>query len=77
MREKIREYIKTELIRDPGYDLQDDEPIITGGLIDSFSLVLLQTYIQEEFGVLIDDADMTVETADNLNDIIGLIEKSR
>lgn len=77
MREKIREYIKTELIRDPSYDLQDDEPIITGGLIDSFSLVLLQTYIQEEFGVLIDDADMTVETADNLNDIMGLIEKSR
>lgn len=69
VREKLRTYITHELIRDPGYALKDDEEIITGGLIDSFSLAELAVYIEGEFDVYIPDPDLTVAKMNTLNQI--------
>jgi acyl carrier protein len=74
MRDELRTFITTELMRDPGYQLQDDEALISGGLIDSFSLVELQLFIEQQFGVFIDDTELTADAIDNMNDIIALIE---
>ena len=74
MHDKLRAFITTELMRDPGYPLQDGEPLISGGLIDSFSLVELQLFVDNEFGIRIEDTDLTADSADNINDIVALIE---
>ena len=74
MRDKLRTYITTELMHDPDYPLADDEPLISGGLIDSFSLVEFQLFIDQEFGIHIEDTEMTVDAIDNINDLIVLIE---
>ncbi|TVR22318.1 MAG: hypothetical protein EA396_06530 [Anaerolineaceae bacterium] len=77
MREQLRRYIREELMKAPDYDLQDDEELISGGLIDSLELVKLQLFIEEEFGLLIDDTDMTVDTANSVDAIIRLIEQAQ
>jgi acyl carrier protein len=74
MREALRNYITSELMRDPDYPLTDDEPLISGGLIDSFSLVELQLFIENQFGVHIDDTELTADAIDNVIDIVQLIE---
>ena len=74
MRAKLREFITTELMRDPDYPLQDNEPLISGGLIDSFSLVELQLFIDKEFGIHIEDTELTTEAIDAVNDLAVLIE---
>ena len=74
MKEKLRTYILTELVNDPDYDLQDDEPLITGGFIDSFSLIQVQMFIEQEFGVRIDDTEMTVENMDTIADMVKRVE---
>ena len=74
MREALRNYITSELMRDPDYPLTDDEPLISGGLIDSFSLVELQLFIENQFGVHIDDTELTADAIDNVEDIVQLIE---
>jgi acyl carrier protein len=74
MREDLRMFITTDLMRDPSYPLQDDEPLISGGLIDSFSLVELQLFIEQQFGVHIEDTELTTDAIDNVDDIMVLIE---
>lgn len=74
MREALRKYITTELMKDPEYPLTDDEALISGGLIDSFSLVELQLFIEQEFGVHIEDTELTADAVDTINDLIALIE---
>jgi len=66
IKEKLRGYILNEIVRNPGYALEDDEPLISGGLIDSFSLVHIAVFIENEFGVKIPDTDMTVENMDTI-----------
>lgn len=70
VRENIRAFIASELIRDDGYPIENDESLINDGLIDSFSLAELAVYVNDTFGVYIPDADLTVEKMDTLDQII-------
>lgn len=70
VREKIRDYISNELLYDVGYELTDDEPIISEGMMDSFGLAELGVYVEKEFDVYIPDPDLTVEKMDTLDLIV-------
>ena len=73
IRENLRDYIKRELIRDESYDLTDTEGIITGGLMDSFSLAEFAVYVEGQYGVYIPDPDLTVAKMDTLNQMIARV----
>ena len=75
IREKLRTFITRDLIRDESYELQDDEGIITGGLMDSFSLAEFGVYVEEEFDGYIPDADLTVEKMDSLNQMVARVQR--
>jgi acyl carrier protein len=70
VREKLRKFITAELIRDPGYQLEDGEGIITEGLIDSFALAELGVYVEDEFGLYIPDPDLTVDKMNTLDQMV-------
>ena len=67
IRARLRAFICGELLGDSSYPLRDDEPIISGGLIDSFYLAHLAVFVEDEFGVVIPDVDLTVENFDTLD----------
>lgn len=71
--DKIKAYLLNELIRMPSYALQDDEPLITGGLIGSFDLALYGVFVQETFGIYIPDVDLTVENLDTLTQMVDRV----
>lgn len=70
VKQKLREFICAELLRNPKYPLSEDQPLITGGLIDSFSLVQVGVFIDDEFGVNVPDTDLTVAKMDTLNQMV-------
>jgi acyl carrier protein len=71
--EKLRAFVCKELIRNAKYPLQDSEPLITGGLIDSFSLAYFGVFAEETFGVYIPDTDLTVENLNTLEQMVSRI----
>jgi acyl carrier protein len=73
VREKLRHFITHDLIRDDSYLLSDDEGIITGGLMDSFSLAEFAVYVEGEFDVYIPDADLTVAKMDTLDHMVARV----
>lgn len=70
---KLRQFICEELVRNPAYPLGDDEPMISGGLIDSFSLAYISVFIENEFEVFIPDNELTVANMDTLNQMANRI----
>lgn len=64
---ELKTFICTELIGDPEYPLQYDEAIITGGLIDSFSLAQVGVFVEDTWDVYIPDTDLTVEAMDSID----------
>lgn len=73
IREKLRTFIIRDLIRDETYELEDDEGIITNGLMDSFALAEFGVYVEEEFNVYIPDSDLTVAKMDTLKQMTARV----
>ncbi len=73
---QLEEFITTEIIKQPDRKIAADEALISGGLIDSFSLVDLALFVEENLGVRIDDTELNSDTFDNLSQLADLI-KSR
>ena len=69
----LRAFICKELLRNPKYPLSDNEPLITGGLIDSFSLAQIGVFAEQAFGVYIPNTDLTVEKMDTLKQMVARI----
>jgi acyl carrier protein len=72
--EKLARFIAAELLGRPDEKLEYDTPLITGGLIDSFSLAVIGVFIEDTFGVYIPDNDLTVATMDTINQMTARIE---
>jgi acyl carrier protein len=73
VQEQIRAYVCKELIRDTKYKLKDDEPLITGGLMDSFSLAQFGVFVEETYNIYIPDTDLTVANLDTLNRMVDRV----
>ena len=67
-------FIARELLKQPDRKIASDEALISGGLIDSFSLVDLALFVEEKLGVRIDDTELNADTFDTLTQLAELIE---
>ena len=68
-------YLAIEILKQPERTITIHEPLISSGLVDSFSLVDLSLFIEETFGVLIDDTELTVDTFDTLAELAEIIRQ--
>ena len=75
--ELLRAYICEEILRDNDFQLDENQPLISGGLIDSFSFISLAVFVEEEFSLHIPDGDLTVENLDTLQCMAKYIESRR
>ena len=73
----LSEYIRTQVLERPRYELGDNDPLISSGLIDSFHLVDLSLFVEEAFGVRNDDTELNAETFDTLSELADLIRQRR
>ena len=73
----IEKYIAAQILKQPNRKISADEPLISSGLIDSFSLMDLALFVEDTFGVRIDDTELNANTFDNLTQLASLIESRR
>lgn len=70
---QIKAYLQEDILKQPNRDIPLDERMISSGLIDSFSLVDVALFVEDTFGVHIDDTELNAETFDTLNQLADLI----
>lgn len=73
----LNQYIATEIAKQPQRILGPEEPLLTSGLIDSFHLVDLALFVEDRFGVHLDDAELNAQTFDTLSQLVALVESRR
>jgi acyl carrier protein len=69
----LSQYITTQILKQPKRQIAADEALISGGLVDSFSLVDLALYIEDTYGVHLDDTELNAECFDTLAQLATLI----
>ena len=74
MLEQLSSYIAKEILKQPTRVIQPEEALISSGLIDSFSLMDLALFVEDTFGVRIEDTELNADTFDNLAALADLIQ---
>jgi len=54
----LETYLRNEILQQPDRPINPDEPLISSGLIDSFSLVDVALFVEDTYQVLIDDTEL-------------------
>lgn len=72
--EQLSLFITKNIIKQPSRIIDPEEPLISSGLIDSFSLVDLALFVEDQFGVHIDDTELNADTFDRLSELAQIIE---
>ncbi len=67
----IREYLEE------GDDRQitATTPLISGGIVDSFSMVSLKRFLERKYSIRIPDADATPQAFDTVQSIVALVRR--
>ena len=69
----LAKYIASEFLKQPDRVIDPDEALLSSGLIDSFHLVDLALYVEDNFGVHIDDSELNASSFDSLNQLAAFI----
>jgi len=72
--QKLNAYIAKDILKQPRRVITPDEKLISSGLVDSFSLVDLGLFIEDTFGVRIEDTELNADTFDSLEQLAALIQ---
>jgi acyl carrier protein len=72
----VRDYIVKEYLEE-GDDRQitEDTPLITGGIVDSFSMVSLKRFLERKYSIQIPDAEATPQAFDTVDSIAKLVTR--
>jgi len=74
MKEVVREYVVNEYVEDDT-EVGFDTPLISGGIVDSFSMVSLKRFLENKYNISLPDEEATPEAFDSVNKIVVLVNK--
>jgi len=76
IKDTILEYVKNEYLEtDDDREITYDTPLISGGIVDSFSMVSLKVFLETKFNIQIPDAKASPEAFDSVNNIFNLLKE--
>jgi acyl carrier protein len=78
MKEMILEYIKHEYLDEEEAEdigLNENTPLISGGIVDSFSMVSLKRFLEKKFAISIPDDEASPQAFDTVTSIITLVNR--
>ena len=73
MKDVILQYVIDEYMEDEDQVLSFDTPLISSGIVDSFSMVSLKRFLENRYKIVIPDDKATPEAFDTVNKICDLV----
>ncbi len=76
MRDMILEYVIDEYVdEEDDEEVSFDTPLISSGIVDSFSMVSLKVFLEKKCKVSLPDKEATPEAFDTVNKICELVRR--
>ena len=74
IKKTVLEYVVEEYLEDEK-ELTYDSPLISGGIVDSFSVVSLKRFLESKYKISIPDEKATREAFDSVDKITDLVKE--
>jgi acyl carrier protein len=77
-KDEIRAFIKDNFLIGPsGEALADDDSLIASQIVDSTGFLELVTYLEERFGIVVDDLEMIPENLDSVLALNAFVQRKQ
>lgn len=73
----LEDFVHSRLLGDRRRVVTPETRLASEGLVDSMGLVLLAAFVEERFGVRIDDADLRAGELETIAGILALVDRRR
>jgi acyl carrier protein len=75
MRKKLKDFItETFLIGSDVESINDSDSFMEKEIIDSTGVLELTSYLEEEFGITVEDNELTPDNLDSIDKLVGFIQ---
>ena len=72
----VRDYVVREYLEEgDDREVTETTPLISGGIVDSFSMVSLKRFLEKKYNIQIPDADATPDAFDSVQSIVALVHR--
>ncbi|MBV9772448.1 MAG: acyl carrier protein [Gemmatimonadetes bacterium] len=71
-KDRIREFIGKHV---RGHEIGDDEDIFASGFVNSMFAMQLVQFVEQQFGVVVNDEDLEIANFQSVNAIAALVER--
>jgi len=72
----IRDYVVKEYLEEgDDREVTETSPLITGGIVDSFSMVSLKRFLEKKYAIQIPDDQATPDAFDSVQRIAALVRR--
>jgi acyl carrier protein len=72
----VRDYVIREYLEEGDErEITETTPLISGGIVDSFSMVSLKRFLEKKCNIQIPDACATPDAFDTVQSIVGLVHR--
>jgi acyl carrier protein len=75
MQKIVLDYVTREYLEDDSQTIGLDTPLISGGIVDSFSMVSLKRFLENKYQISLPDERATPEAFDTVNKICALVRE--
>jgi acyl carrier protein/D-alanine--poly(phosphoribitol) ligase subunit 2 len=76
LKKTIIDYVKHEYLEEEDEEeIDENTPLISSGIVDSFSMVSLKTFLEKKFEIKIPDEKATTDAFDTVSNIITLLKE--
>jgi acyl carrier protein len=73
-KEKLREFVvENFLFGQENFEFADDDSLMGKGIIDSTGVLELVAFIQDSFGIQVDDRDLIPENLDSISNVMRFL----
>ncbi len=74
LKNKIKSFVSDYFIKDSGIDIAEDTSFLDKGIIDSTGVMELVSFLEETFGITMDDAEIIPDNFDSIEKLVTFVE---
>jgi acyl carrier protein len=71
------DFVKNEVMRNKNARLDENEDLLSAGILDSLAILQLVAFVEDRFGVKIPDEDVVFENFQSINALNTYLERYR
>jgi len=75
IKDVVLNYVIEEYLEDEDEEISYDTPLISGGIVDSFSMVSLKRFLENKYKISIPEDKATPNAFDSVNKIVELVKE--